>query len=181
MVPSFHPDLVAGVASYALELFDAVPDLATVYVPIGMGSGAAGLIAARDALGLATQIVGVVSDGAPAYALSIASGALLSHAVTTVLPDGMACRTPDADALALLQRGLARVVSVSDTEVAAAMRRLFEATHQVAEGAGAAALAAAWQERGRLAGGRTALILSGGNVDREVFAGVLASTLFSAA
>ena len=181
MVPSFHPDLVAGVASYALELFDAVPDLATVYVPIGMGSGAAGLIAARDALGLATQIVGVVSDGAPAYALSIASGALLSHAVTTVLPDGMACRTPDADALALLQRGLARVVSVSDTEVAAAMRRLFETTHQVAEGAGAAALAAAWQERGRLAGGRTALILSGGNVDREVFAGVLASTLFSAA
>ena len=181
MVPSFHPDLVAGVASYALELFDAVPDLATVYVPIGMGSGAAGLIAARDALGLATQIVGVVSDGAPAYALSIASGALLSHAVTTVLPDGMACRTPDADALARLQRGLARVVSVSDTEVAAAMRRLFETTHQVAEGAGAAALAAAWQERGRLAGGRTALILSGGNVDREVFAGVLASTLFTAA
>ena len=180
MVPSFHPDLVAGVASYALELFDAVPDLATVYVPIGMGSGAAGLIAARDALGLATQIVGVVSDGAPAYALSIASGALLSHAVTTVLPDGMACRTPDADALALLQRGLARVVSVSDAEVAAAMRHLFETTHQVAEGAGAAALAAAWQERGRLAGGRTALILSGGNVDREVFAGVLASTLFTA-
>ena len=181
MVPAFHPDLVAGVASYALELFDAVPDLATVYVPIGMGSGAAGLIAARDALGLATQIVGVVSDGAPAYALSIKRGEPVSHAVSTVLPDGMACRTPDAAALTILQRGLARVVSVSDAEVAAAMRRLFEATHQVAEGAGAAALAAAWQERGRLAGGRSALILSGGNVDREVFAGVLAGTLFTAA
>ena len=181
MVPSFHPDLVAGVASYALELFDAVPDLATVYVPIGMGSGAAGLIAARDALGLATQIVGVVSDGAPAYALSMAGGTLVSHAVSTVLPDGMACRTPDAAALAILQPGLARVLSVSDTEVAAAMRRLFETTHQVAEGAGAAALAAAWQERGRLAGRRSALVLSGGNVDREVFAGVLAGNLFSAA
>ena len=180
MVPSFHPDLVAGVASYALELFDAVPDLATVYVPIGMGSGAAGLIAARDALGLATQIVGVVSDGAPAYALSIASGALLSHAVTTVLPDGMACRTPEPDALAMLQRGLHGVVSVSDAEVAAAMRRLFETTHQVAEGAGAAALAAAWQQREALAGQHTGLILSGGNVDRDVYAGALAGTAFSA-
>ena len=180
MVPSFHPDLVAGVASYALELFDAVPLLDTVYVPIGMGSGAAALIAARDALGAATQIVGVVSDGAPAYALSIATGELVSHAVTTELPDGMACRTPDLAALAILQRGLARVVSVSDAEVAAAMRRLFEATHQVAEGAGAAALAAAWQERSLLAGRCTAVVLSGGNVDREVFAGVLSGQLFQA-
>ena len=180
MVPSFHPDLVAGVASYALELFDAVPLLDTVYVPIGMGSGAAALIAARDALGAATQIVGVVSDGAPAYALSIATGELVSHAVTTELPDGMACRTPDPAALAILQRGLARVVSVSDAEVAAAMRRLFEATHQVAEGAGAAALAAAWQERSLLAGRCTALVLSGGNVDREVFAGVLSGQRFQA-
>ena len=180
MVPSFHPDLVAGVASYALELFDAVPLLDTVYVPIGMGSGAAALIAARDALGAATQIVGVVSDGAPAYALSIASGELVSHAVTTELPDGMACRTPDPAALAILQRGLARVVSVSDAEVAAAMRRLFETTHQVAEGAGAAALAAAWQERDQLAGRCTAVVLSGGNVDREVFAGVLSGQRFQA-
>ena len=180
MVPSFHPDLVAGVASYALELFDAVPELATVYVPIGMGSGAAGLIAARDALGLTTQIVGVVSDGAPAYALSMAAGELVSHAVTTELPDGMACRTPDPTALTILQRGLARVLSVSDAEVAAAMRRLFEATHQVAEGAGAAALAAAWQEREHLAGRCTAVVLSGGNVDRDVFAGVLSGQLFKA-
>lgn len=174
LVPSFHPDLVAGVASYALELFGAVPDLHTVYVPIGLGSGACGLIAARDALGRDTRIVGVVSSGAPAYALSLAAGRPVTHAVSTVLADGMACSTPDADALAMLQRGLAGVVAVSDAEVAQAMGRLFEATHQVAEGAGAAALAAAWQQRASLAGRRTALVLSGGNVDRTVFARVLA-------
>ena len=114
MVSSFHPDLVAGVASYALELFAAAPALAVVYVPIGLGSGACGLIAARDALGLATEIVGVVSTGAPAYALSLARGEAVSHPVTTLLADGMACRTPETDALAMMQRGLARVVSVSD-------------------------------------------------------------------
>jgi len=175
MVPSFHPDLVAGVASYALELFAAAPALDTVYVPIGLGSGACGLVAARDALGLATRIVGVVSTGAPAYALSLARGEPVSAPVSTTLADGMACRTPEPDALAVLQRGLAGVVSVSDDEVAAAMRRLFEATHQVAEGAGAAALAAAWQQRARLAGRCTALVLSGGNVDRDVYAATLAA------
>ncbi|MBI5255234.1 MAG: threonine dehydratase [Burkholderiales bacterium] len=174
MVPSFHPDLVAGVASYALELFDAQPRLDAVYVPIGLGSGACGLIAARDALGLATEVIGVVSTGAPAYALSLAQGAPVSHAVTTVLADGMACRTPEPQALAILAQGLARVVQVSDDEVAGAMRRLYECTHQVAEGAGAAALAAALQEAPRLAGRRTALVLSGGNVDRQVYAQVLA-------
>jgi threonine dehydratase len=168
MVPSFAPDLVEGVASYALELFDAIPALDTVYVPIGMGSGACALIAARDALGLRTQIVGVVSTGAPAYALSIAQGRVVSHAVTTVLADGMACRTPDAQALAVLRAGLARVVQVSDAEVAQAMRQLFECTHQVAEGAGAAALAALRQEQPRT--GRHAVVLSGGNIDREIFA-----------
>ena len=175
MVPSFHPDLVAGVASYALELFAAAPDLHTVYVPIGLGSGACGLVAARDALGLATRIVGVVSTGAPAYALSLAAGQPVSHAVTTVLADGMACRTPEPDALAMLQAGLHGVVQVSDAEVSAAMRQLFEATHQVAEGAGAAALAAAWQQRDQNAGRRIGLVLSGGNVDRTVFADVLSS------
>jgi threonine dehydratase len=168
MVPSFAPDLVQGVASYALELFDAAPALDTVYVPIGLGSGACGLIAARDALGLRTQVVGVVSTGAPAYALSLAQGQAVSHAVTTVLADGMACRTPEPSALPLLRAGLARVVQVSDAEVAQAMRQLFECTHQVAEGAGAAALAALRQEA--LSGGRHAVVLSGGNVDREVFA-----------
>jgi threonine dehydratase len=176
MVPSFHPDLVAGVASYALELFGAVPALDTVYVPIGLGSGACGLIAARDALGLATEIVGVVSGGAPAYALSLERGEPVSHAVTTVLADGMACRTPEPDALAILQRGLARTVLVSDEQIATAMRHLYECTHQVAEGAGAAALAAALAEVPRLAGRRTAVVLSGANVDREMFAGVLAAT-----
>ncbi len=173
MVPSFHPDLVAGVASYALELFTEVPKLDTVYVPIGLGSGACGLIAARDALGLATEIVGVVSTGAPAYALSLQRGEAVSHAVTTTLADGMACRTPEPAALAILQRGLARTVLVSDEQIAAAMRRLYECTHQAAEGAGAAALAAALAEAPALAGRRTAVILSGANVDRGVFADVL--------
>ena len=177
MVPSFHPDLVAGVASYALELFAAAPDLHTVYVPIGLGSGACGLIAARDALGLDTRIVGVVSSGAPAYALSIAAGRPLAHPVTTVLADGMACSTPEPAALAMLQTGLHGVLQVSDDEVAAAMRQLFETTHQVAEGAGAAALAAAWQQRAQLAGQRSALVLSGGNVDRCVYAAALSTAL----
>ena len=177
MLPSFHPHLVEGVASYALELFDARPTLDVVYVPIGLGSGACGLIAARDALGLGTEIVGVTSTGAPAYALSLAAGRPLSHAVTTELADGMACRTPEPDALAILQRGLARVVEVDDGAIAQAMRLMFETTHQAAEGAGAAALAAAWAERGTVAGRRVAVVLSGGNIDREVYARVLAQAM----
>jgi threonine dehydratase len=172
MVPSFHADLVAGVASYALELFDAVPKLDAVVVPIGMGSGACGLIAARDALGLDTEVIGVVSDGAPAYALSLEAGRVITHEVTTELADGMACRVPDETALGILKAGLSQVVSVSDTDIAAAMRTLYECTHQVAEGAGAAALAAA-MTLPRLRGRRVAVILSGGNVDRDVYARVL--------
>jgi threonine dehydratase len=172
MVPSFHPDLVAGVASYGLELFDAVPQLDAVVVPIGLGSGACGVIAARDALGLDTEVIGVVSDGAPAYALSLAAGRAIAHEVTTELADGMACRVPDEAALDILKRGLSQVVSVSDAAIAAAMRALFECTHQVAEGAGAAALAAAMTLQ-RLQGRRVAVILSGGNVDRDVYARVL--------
>jgi threonine dehydratase len=172
MVPSFHTDLVAGVASYALELFEAVSPLDAVLVPIGLGSGACGLIAARDALGLDTEVIGVVSEGAPAYALSLQSGRAVSHEVTTQLADGMACRVPEPAALQILQRGLSQVVQVSDAAIAEAMRLLFECTHQVAEGAGAAALAAAMQLPG-LRGRRVALILSGGNVDRDVYARVL--------
>ncbi|MFI4929459.1 MAG: threonine dehydratase [Burkholderiales bacterium] len=172
MVPAFHADLVAGVASYALELFDAVPKLDAVVVPIGMGSGACGVIAARDALGLDTEVIGVVSDGAPAYALSLAAGRVITHEVTTELADGMACRSPDETALHILKRGLSQVASVSDADIAAAMRTLFECTHQVAEGAGAAALAAA-MTLPRLRGRRVAVILSGGNVDRDVYARVL--------
>ncbi len=176
MVPSFHPDLVLGVASYALELFDALADLDAVLVPIGLGSGAAGLIAARDALGLKTEVIGVVSEGAPTYALSLAAGRVVEHAVTTLLADGMACRVAEPAALDILARGLGGVLRVSDAEVAAAMRTLFECAHQVAEGAGAAALAALVQQRARFAGRRVGIVLSGGNVDRDVYAAVLKGT-----
>ncbi|HNT39700.1 MAG TPA: threonine dehydratase [Rubrivivax sp.] len=175
VVPSFHPLLVQGVATYALELLRALAALDAVYVPIGMGSGICGLIAAREALGLRTQIVGVVSAHAPAYALSFRQRALVTHPTTTRLGDGMACSTPDPQALEWIWRHAERVVEVGDDELAAAMRLLFRATHNVAEGAGAAALAAALQERGRLQGRRVAVVLSGGNVDSDVFAGVLAA------
>lgn len=175
VVPSFHPLLVQGVATYALELLRAPAELDVVYVPIGMGSGICGLIAAREALGLRTQIVGVVSSHAPAYALSFRQRTLVTHPVTTRLGDGMACSTPDPLALEWIWRYADRVVEVSDDELGAAMRLLFSATHNVAEGAGAAGLAAALQERERLQGRRVAVVLSGGNVDSDVFAGVLAS------
>ena len=173
MVPSFHPLLVHGVASYSLELMRAVPDLDVIYVPIGLGSGICGMIAARQALNTKAEIVGVVSDRAPAYALSVAAHRPVEHPVTTVLSDGMACRTPERDALKILWRHAARVVQVSEREVAQAMRVLFAATHNVAEGAGAAPLAAALQERERLRGRKVAVVVSGGNVDRTVFADVL--------
>lgn len=181
-LPSFHRDLVAGVATYALELLRAAPDLDTVYVPIGLGSGACGVLAARAALGHRCDVVGVVSAHAPAYQRSLAAGRVESHAVSTILADGMACRTPVPEALALLAgagdgRGLARVVAVTDQEVADAMRALFRDTHHAAEGAGAAALAALLQERlaapERVRGRRVAVILCGGNVDAEVFGRVL--------
>lgn len=182
-LPAFHRDLVAGVGTYALELFRAEPALDTVYVPIGMGSGACGVLAARDALGLATEVVGVVSAHAPAYARSLASGRVESHPAETVLADGMACRTPVPEAIAGLRSGgdrlgLARVVEVTDAEVAEAMRALFVDTHNAAEGAGAAALAALLQERDRapelVRGRRAAVVLCGGNVDADRFARVLA-------
>ena len=173
MVPSFHPLLIHGVASYSLELLRAAPDLDAVYVPIGLGSGICGMIAARDALGLDIEIVGVVSAHAPAYALSFEAGRPIEHAVDTRIADGMACRVPEPEALAILRHGCARVVRVTDDEVEAAMRLMFIATHNVAEGAGAAPLAAAVQERDRLSGRNVGLVLSGGNVDRDVFARVL--------
>lgn len=171
--PSFHPALVRGVATYALELFDAV-ELDVVYVPIGMGSGIAGLIAVRDLLGLSTEIVGVVSAHAPAFALSVAAGHVVETASAQTFADGMACRVPQADALAIIARGAARIVQVTDREVAAALRLMYAATHNVAEGAGAAALAALMQEADRQQGRRVGVILSGGNIDTAVLAGVLA-------
>ena len=173
-VRSFDPLLVRGVASYGLELFRAVPDLDVVYVPIGLGSGISGVIAARDALGLRSEIVGVVAANAPTYALSFAAGAPVSTNSADTMAGGLAVRVPDPEALDIIRRGAARIVTVSEAEMRRAMRILFSDTHNVAEGAGAAAFAAASQERGRLAGKRVAVIQSGGNIDRALFAEVLA-------
>jgi threonine dehydratase len=173
-VRAFHPLLVAGVATCALELFRAVADLDTVYVPIGMGSGICGTIMARDALGLGTKVVGVVAAGAPCYALSFAAGRPVPTNSAETMADGLACRRPDPAALDIITQGADRIVTVSDDEIRAAMRHIYTDTHNVAEGAGAAALAALLQEKERMSGKRVAVILSGGNVDREVFAQVLA-------
>ena len=173
-VRSYDPLLVLGVASYALELFRAVPDLDVVYVPIGLGSGISGVIAARDALRLTCDIVGVVAEGAPAYALSFAAGKPISTNIVETMAGGLAVRVPDPEAFETIRRGAARIVTVSEAEMRRAMRILFSDTHNVAEGAGAAPLAAALQERDRLAGKRVAVIQSGGNIDRALFAEILA-------
>ncbi|MBR0876567.1 threonine dehydratase [Bradyrhizobium japonicum] len=169
MVPSFHPDLVLGVATYALELFRTAPDLDVLYVPIGQGSGISGCIMARDLLGLKTEIVGVQSTEAPSYALSFAAGKVVTTKTSNTLADGMATRIPDADAFALIRKGAARIVQVSDDEVAAAIRAYWTDTHNLAEGAGAASLAAALQEKTKLSGKRVGLVLSGGNIDFDLF------------
>jgi threonine dehydratase len=171
---SFHPWLVAGVSTYALELFRAVVEIDTVYVPIGLGSGISGMIAARDALGLKTKIVGVVAENAPSYALSFEARQPVSTNSAQTIADGMACRVPDEAALAVIWEGAERIVRVSEPEIRAAMRHYFTDTHNVAEGAGAAALAALLQERTAMQGKRVALILSGGNVDRSLFTEILA-------
>lgn len=175
-VPSYDPDLVRGVASYALEFFRGAPTLDVVYVPIGLGSGICGVIAARDALGLKTEVVGVVAERAAAYALSFAAGRAVATNSADTIADGMACRVPNEQALAVILKGAARVVTVSEDEIKAAMRHYFTDTHNVAEGAGAAPLAAALKERQALAGKRVGLVLSGGNVDRTVIAPVLNET-----
>ena len=174
LLRSFDDALIAGVASYSLELFEGAPPLDAVYVPIGMGSGICGAIAARNALGLKTEIVGVVAAGAPSYALSYAAGRPIATESADTIADGMACRTPDGDAVRILREGAARIVTVDDGAIRSAMRSLFSDTHNAAEGAGAAAWAALLQERERMAGRRVAVVLSGGNVDREVFARTLA-------
>jgi threonine dehydratase len=173
-VPSYHADLVRGVATYWLEFFGAAGDLDVVYVPVGQGSGINGCIAARNALGLRTRIVGVVSAHAPCYALSFSASRPIEAPVTTQLADGLACRVPDSEALRIILAHVDGIVQVTDAEIAAAMRLLFEATHNVAEGAGAAALAAALQQPEAVAGRRVGLPLTGGNVDATLFARVLA-------
>ncbi|ARC88677.1 hypothetical protein B5V46_08635 [Rhodovulum sp. MB263] len=172
-VPPFHRELVRGVASYALELFTAQHDLHSVYVPIGCGSGICGTIAARDALGLSTRIVGVVSDQADCVLRSMAAGDLVETPTARTFADGLAVRVPVAEALAIYSAGAERIVSVSDAEIAEAIRLYFSATHNVAEGAGAAPLAALMQEREMMAGRKVGVILCGGNIDSPRLATVL--------
>ena len=172
-VPAFHRDLVKGVATYAHELFANHADLDIVYVPIGMGSGICGLITVRDLLGLKTEIVGVVADNAPAYALSFAAGRAVETNSARTFADGVACRVPSAEALGIIMKGAARLVRVGEDAIAEAIRLYYTATHNLAEGAGAAPLAALLQDTARCAGKRVGLILSGGNIDRPVMAQIL--------
>jgi threonine dehydratase len=172
-VPSFDDALISGVATCYMELFESTPALDTLYVPIGLGSGICGALAARAAFGLTTEIVGVVAASAPAYALSFAAGRPISAEVAPTIADGMACRVPHPRALAHILAGVSRIVTVEESEIRAAMRHLFIATHNAAEGAGAAAFAALLQDRDRVRGRRVAVIQTGGNVDSEVFARVL--------
>lgn len=172
-VPSFHRDLVQGVATYARELFAEHADLDAVYVPIGMGSGICGLITVRDLLGLRTEIIGVVADNAPAFALSFEAGRPVQTNSARTFADGVACRDPPAQALDIIRSGAARIVRVSEDEIAEAVRLYYRTTHNLAEGAGAAPLAALMKERTRYAGKRVGLILSGGNIDMPTLARIL--------
>ncbi|WP_425052021.1 threonine dehydratase [Psychromarinibacter sp. S121] len=174
IVPPYHDELVRGVATYAYELFTAAPDLDTVYVPIGCGSGICGTILARDALGLKTEIVAVVAEGAPCARLSVEAGRLVETNSADTMADGMAVRVPVQAAFDVYSKGAARFVTVTDAEIMDAMRVLYEDTHNLAEGSGAAALAALMQEKDAMAGKKAGVILSGGNIDAGVFAGVLA-------
>jgi threonine dehydratase len=169
MVPSFHRDLVLGVATYALELLTAVPDLATLYVPIGQGSGICACVLVRDLLGAPVDCTPTISVRAPAYALSFAAGHVVTTETADTRADGMATRVPDADALAIIRGGVARIVQVTDDEVAAAIRAYWTDTHNLAEGAGAAPLAALMQERERMRGQQVGVVLCGGNIDLELF------------
>ena len=167
--PSFARDLVLGVATWALELFGAVSALDAVYVPIGLGSGICGAILARDLLGLSTEIVGVQSAGADPYVRSLAAGHLVGLNRADTLADGMAVRQPDAEAFAMIRAGASRIVTVTDDEITAAMRAYWTDTHNLTEGAGAAPLAALLQERGRMGGKRVGVVISGGNIDLDLF------------
>jgi len=172
-VPSYHRDIVKGVATYWLEFFSTVADLDVVYVPIGQGSGICACSAVRNGMNLKTKIVGVVAEGAPAYALSFEAGHKVAAPVTTLLGDGMACRVPDDASLEVVLENVDRVLRVSEEEMRQAMKLYFTDAHNVVEGAGAAGLAAALKERDTLRGKRVGLVATGGNVDHDVFAKVL--------
>ena len=172
--PSFHRDLVQGVGTASLELLRAVPELDALFVPIGLGSGICGAIAARDALKRRTRIVGVVATAAPCYALSFAARKVVSTERADTLADGLAVRVPDADALACILAGAEGVVAVTEDEIEEAMRIYFTDTHQVAEGAAAAPLAALLQTRDQYANKKVGVIFSGSNIDRAVYQKILA-------
>jgi threonine dehydratase len=173
-VPSYHPDLVLGVATYARELFDAAGELDAVYVPVGMGSGICGIIGVRDLLRLRTEVIGVVAALAPATARSVAAGHVVTTDTANTFADGVACRVPDADAISVICAGAARILTISEDDVAQAMRVLFATSHNVAEPAGALALAGLLAERSRVAGQRVAVIQTGGNADAGLLLQVLA-------
>ena len=178
ILESFHPRLVAGTATYALEFFRATPSLSTVYVPIGLGSSISGVSAVRNALGLKTEIVGVVASGSPSYALSFKERQLVEAPSQTQLADGLACRVPNADAMQIIWDNVARIVQVSDAEIAAAMRAYYHDTHNIAEGAAAAALAGALQEKERQdSKSAIGVVLTGGNIDRDLYSRVLEEAL----
>ena len=168
-VPNFHPLLIRGVASYAMEIFSSQPELDSVYVPIGLGSGICAVIAARDALGMRCKVIGVVAENAPAYALSFDAGKSVPTDSANTLADGLAVRVPNAEALTVISRGVERIVTVSEQELLQAIRIYFSDTHNVAEGAGAAPLAALLKEREISRGTRVGLVLTGGNIDEDVF------------
>jgi threonine dehydratase len=173
MVDSFHERLVMGTATYALEFFKAAPTLDLVYVPIGLGSSICGVSAARNALGLTTEIVGVVASGSPSYSISFSQRKVVEAPSKTMIADGLACRLPNQQAMEAIWENVARIVEVTDAEIAEAMRIYYEDTHNLAEGAGAASLAAAVKEKSENQDKRIGIILTGGNVDRELYSDVL--------
>lgn len=176
MIGPFVAPLMRGVASYALELFEQVSKLDTIYVPIGMGSGICAMITVRDALGQSTEIVGVVTENADAYAQSFEAGEVVTTETANTVADGLACRSPDADALEIIKRGAARIVRVSEDQVLDAMGYFFTDTHNLAEGAAGAALAGLLKEKESQAGKRVAVVLTGGNVDKATMQTVLSRT-----
>ncbi len=177
MVESFHPRLVMGTATYAKEFLEGTPALDTVYVPIGLGSSICGMAAARNALGLKTEIVGVVSKASPSYSLSFSQHALVEAPAETKLADGLACRKPNQQAMEFIWSNVARIVEVTDAEIGAAMRAVYEDTHNLVEGAGAAGVAAALAEKQNNQGKRIGIVVTGGNVDMDMYAQVLAGEL----
>lgn len=178
LVESFHQDLVMGTSTYAFEFFKNAPPLDAIYVPIGLGSSICGVSAARQALGLTTEIVGVVSARSPSYALSFAQRKVVEAPSRTAIADGLACRTPNPAAMEVIWDNVARIIEVSDMEIVDAMRAYFQYTHNLAEGAAAAALAGALKERSLQRGRRIGVVLTGGNVDAAVFAKVLTGESF---